>query len=102
MKKVNIINQKLIKRKLIELATTKRKLELEKEKDREVIKKAITPKLQTDILDLKTIEDEYGRCSRTIYRYRANGLKFAKSSLRGFVFVVRKDLEDYLKRNLYD
>lgn len=102
MKKVNTINQKLIKRKLLELAATKRKLELEKEKDREAIRKALTPKLETDILDLKTIKSEYGRCSKTIYRYRAKGLKFGKSSLGGFVFVVRKDLEDYLKTNLYD
>lgn len=102
MKKVITINQKLIKKKLIELAITKRKLGLEEEKDRDIIRDAITPKLESDILNLKDINKEYGFSTRTIYRYRARGLKFAKSSSRSFVFVVRKDLENFLKKNLYD
>jgi hypothetical protein len=96
------LNQKLIKRKLLELAKTKRLLEVEKTKDREDIVKALTPKLPTDILNLKTIKSDYGYSSRTIYRYRAKGLKFAKNSSKGFVYVTRGDLENFIKQNLYD
>jgi hypothetical protein len=99
---MEVINQKLIKRKLLELAKTKRLLEVEKAKDRDDIVKALTPKLPTDILDLKTIQKDYGLSSRTIYRYRAKGLKFGKSSSKGFVYVTRGDLENFLKRNIYD
>ncbi|MCK8142476.1 hypothetical protein MW871_11290 [Flavobacterium sp. I-SCBP12n] len=102
MNKVSTINQKLIKRKLLELAIIKRKLEFEKKVDRDIIRDAITHKLESDILNLKDINKEYGFSTRTIYRYRARGLKFAKSSSRGFVFVIRKDLENFLKKNLYD
>lgn len=96
------LNQKLIKRKLLELAKTKRLLEAEKAKDRDDIVKALTPKLPTDILNLKTIKSDYGYSSRTIYRYRAKGLKFAKNSSKGFVYVTRGDLENFIKQNLYD
>ncbi|SHG34690.1 hypothetical protein [Flavobacterium defluvii] len=96
------LNQKLIKRKLLELAKTKRLLEVEKAKDRDDIVKALTPKLPTDILNLKTIKSDYGYSSRTIYRYRAKGLKFAKNSSKGFVYVTRGDLENFIKQNLYD
>lgn len=96
------INQKLLKRKLIELAKIKRELKLEKIKDRDVVIKALTPKLTTDILDLKSIKDQYGFCARTIYRYRAKGLKFAKGSAKGSVFIVREDFEKFIKRNIYD
>lgn len=95
-------NQKLLKRKLLELTKVKRELEFEKNKDRDILRKINTPKLSTDILNLKAIKDEYGYCSRTIYRYRAKGLKFAKGSSKGFVLVVREDLEKYLKQNMYD
>lgn len=96
------LNQKLIKRKLLELAKTKRLLEVEKAKDRDDIVKALTPKLPTDILNLKTIKSDYGYSSRTIYRYREKGLKFAKNSSKGFVYVTRGDLENFIKQNLYD
>lgn len=96
------INQKLFKRKLIELAKIKRELDLEKNKDRNALQKALTPKLNTDILNLKKIKEDYGYSSRTIYRYRAKGLKFAKGSAKGFVFVVREDLEKFIKKNIYD
>jgi len=96
------LNQKLIKRKLLELAKAKRLLEVEKAKDRDDIVKALTPKLPTDILNLKTIKSDYGYSSRTIYRYRAKGLKFAKNSSKGFVYVTRGDLENFIKQNLYD
>lgn len=102
MENKHVINQKLIKRKLLELANTKKKLELEIIKDRDVIRKAAMPKLSLDILNLKTIKEEYGFSSRTIYRYRAKGLKFGKGSSRGFVFIVREDLEKFIKRNIYD
>ncbi|MDR6763604.1 hypothetical protein J2Y38_003825 [Flavobacterium sp. 2755] len=102
MESIVKINQKLIKRKLLELAKTKRLLEAEKNKDRDVIVNALTPKLSTDILNLKTIKNDYGFSSRTIYRYRAKGLKFAKNSSKGFVYVTRGDLENFIKQNLYD
>ncbi|WP_284652108.1 helix-turn-helix transcriptional regulator [Flavobacterium terrisoli] len=102
MEKKYVLNQKLVKRKLLELARTKKELLFERTKDSIAIRKALMPRLDSDILNLKTIKEEYGYCSKTIYRYRAKGLKFVKNSSRGFVFVIRKDLEDYIKKNMYD
>jgi hypothetical protein len=96
------INQKLVKRKILELAKTKKELEIVKGNNIEPIRNALIPKLETDILNLKEIKKDYGFSTRTIYRYRSRGLKFSKSSSRGFVFVIRKDLEDFLKTNIYD
>lgn len=96
------ISQKLLKSKLIELSRIKRELEKEKTKDRELIIKASTPKLKTDLLDIKTIKNEYGFCSRTIYRYRAKGLAFFQNSPKGFVYIVRENLENFIKQNRYD
>ena len=102
MKKKYVLNQKLVKRKLLELARTKRELLFEKTQDSIDIRKALMPKLDTDILNLKTIKEEYGYCSKTIYRYRVRGLKFVKNSSRGFVYVVRRDLEKFIKTDMYD
>ena len=95
------VNQKLVKRKILELAKTKKELIVERNKNTSVIIDALKPKLETDILTLKMIKAEYEISEKTIYRNRSKGLKFSKSSSRGFVYVVRKDLEDFLKKDLY-
>jgi hypothetical protein len=102
MKTTVKIDLNLIKRKILELAKTKRELGFEKGKNIEAIKKALTPKLESDILNLDRIMDEYRLSKRTIYRYRAKGLKYAKNSSKGFVLIVRKDLECFLKTDMYD
>lgn len=96
------INQKLIKRKILELAKTKKELFTEQNKNMTAIIKASKPKLETDILDLDDIKDDYGYSKKTIYRYRCKGLKYSKCSEKGYVHIVRKDLEDYLKTDMYD
>lgn len=96
------INQKLIKRKILELAKTKKELNIEKGKNMAEIVKIMKPKLPIDILDLDDIKEQYGYSKKTIYRYRCKGLKYSKSSEKGYVHIVRKDLEDFLKKDMYD
>jgi hypothetical protein len=96
------INQKLVKRKILELAKTKKELDVEKNKNASVIINALKPKLDTDILTLTMIKEEYKISEKTIYRKRSKGLKYSQEGSRGFVYIVRKDLEDFLKKNKYD
>lgn len=97
----NTINPKLFKRKILELVYTKRELEAEKNKSLEYQKNTIKPKLETDILKINDIISEYNLSRKTIDRMRERGLKTSQSSPRGTVWIVRKDLEDFLKKDRY-
>ena len=95
-------NQKLMKRKILELAKTKKELDVERNKNASVIINALKPILDSDILTLKVIKEDYKISKKTIYRYRGKGLKYSQEGSRGTVYIVRKDLEDFLKKNKYD
>ncbi len=98
------INQKLIKRKILELAKTKKELNVEKSKNMAEIIKVMKPKLPTDILTKKMIMEEYNLHEKKIYRMRVEkGLKSSKAGLgRCPFYIVRKDLEDFLLKDKYD
>jgi len=98
------LNQKLIKRKILELAKTKRELEAEKIKSLENLKNTIKPKLDTDLLRIDDVIKEYGFSRKTIDRMRSKpkGLKYSQTSPKSPVWIVRKDLEDFLKRDRHD
>ncbi|NDP27069.1 MAG: hypothetical protein GZ087_06550 [Flavobacterium sp.] len=95
------LNQKLIKRKILELAGTKRELEAEKIKNLEILKETIKHKLETDLLRIGDVIKEYGLSRKTIDRMRSKtkGLKYSQNSPKSAVWIVRKDLEDFLKRD---
>jgi hypothetical protein len=98
------LDQKLIKKKLIELTRTKRELESEKNKNIEILKNSLKPKLDTDLLKKSEAAKEYNISEKTIDRMRSKpkGLKYAQKSPKATVWILRKDLEDYLKRDRHD
>lgn len=96
------INQKLIKRKILELAKTKKELHIEKNKNTTEIAELIRPKQDNDILTVKMIAKQYKLSEKTVYRYINRGMKASQGTTKGYHFAVRKDVEDFLKRDQYD
>ncbi len=93
------LNQKLVKKKILELAHTKRELEAEKIKSLENLKNTIKPKLETDLLRVDDVVNEYGFSRKTFDRMRIRGLKTSQKSPKATIWVLRKDLEDFLKKD---
>lgn len=93
------LNQKLIKRKILELARTKKELEAEKAKSLENLKNTIKPKLDTDLLRVDEVLNEYKFSRKTFDRMRGKGLKTSQKSAKATIWVLRKDLEDFLKKD---
>jgi len=58
--------------------------------------------LDTDLLRKKDIENQYRISQKTIDRMRIKGLKSSQNSSKGIVWILRKDLEDFLKKDRYD
>lgn len=97
-----MVSQKKLKKIILELAHSKRELQKEKSKNMALLINAIKPKQESDILNLDQIKEEYKLSKRTIYRYRIQGLKYSKTSSKGFVTIIRGDLEQFLKKDMYD
>lgn len=89
------------KRMVLDLAKTKKELNSEKEKNLEILKLSLKPRLGDDLLRKADIEKEYRISQKTIDRMRARGLKTSQSSYKSTVWVVRKDLEDFMKKDRY-
>ncbi|RED26935.1 patatin-like phospholipase [Flavobacterium cutihirudinis] len=96
------LNQKLIKRTILKVASLKRELEIEKLKNLENIKTTYIPKLDTDILRIDDVIKDYNFSRKTIDRMRAKGLKYSQTSPKSPVWIVRKNLEDFLKKDRHD
>lgn len=101
----NIENNKkktrVLKRVIREVSLLKKELMFEKQRNIELLKMALKPKLGNDLLKISDIEKEYKISRKTVDRMRARGLKTSQHSPKSFVWVVRQDFEDFLKKDRY-
>ena len=58
--------------------------------------------VNNDILTVKMIAKQYKLSEKTVYRYINRGMKASQGTTKGYHFAVRKDVEDFLKRDQYD
>ncbi|WP_313375359.1 hypothetical protein [Chishuiella sp.] len=93
---------RILKNTLLKLIQTERKLEFERKRNIEIIKLSSKTKGEDDLLKKVDIETEYGISQKTIDRMRARGLKTSQSSPKSTVWIVRKDFEEFLKKDRYD
>lgn len=104
MKAINIEEKRAraFKKTIIELIQTKKELNSEKKRCLEMLKLSVKPRLETDLMKKSEIEKEYSVSQKTIDRMRERGLKTSQSSPKAIVWIVRKDFEDFLKKDRYD
>lgn len=104
MKTINIKEKRAraFKKTILKLIQTKKELNSEKERGLEMLKLSVKPRLETDLMKKSDIEKEYGVSQKTIDRMRERGLKTSQSSPKAIVWIVRKDFEDFLKKDRYD
>lgn len=58
-------------------------------------------KSQDDLMTVKEISEQFGISSKTIYRWRDNGLIHLQNGPGGKLLIKRENLENYLKTNSY-
>ena len=104
MKIINIEEKRAraFKRTILKVIQMKKELSSEKVRNFEMLKLSVKPRLETDLLKKLEIEKEYGISQKTIDRMRERGLKTSQSSPKAIVWIVRKDFEDFLKKDRYD
>jgi len=91
----------ILKNTLLKLIQAEKKLKFERERNIEIIKLSSRTKLDTDLLKKSDIEKEYNISQKTIDRMRARGLKTSQSSPKSTVWIIRKDFEEFLKKDRY-
>lgn len=104
MRTVNIEEKRAraFKKTILKLIQAKKELISEKERSLEILKLSVKPRLETDLLKKSDIEKEYGISQKTIDRMRERGLKTSQSSPKSTVWILRKDFENFLKKDRYD